>query len=67
MTDEVTGPHSKIEAEGAWNNDNPDDVLERGKEYTVKMTELHTSHTKLIIEGYEGKFNSICFIKGEEQ
>ena len=48
------------------NNDNPDDVLERGKEYTVKMTEMHTSHTKLIIEGYEGKFNSICFLKGEE-
>ena len=25
VTDEVTGPHSKIEAEGAWNNDNPED------------------------------------------
>lgn len=29
MTDEVTGPHSKIEAEGAWNNDNPDDKINR--------------------------------------
>ena len=29
MTDEVTGPHSKIEAEGAWNNDNPEDKINR--------------------------------------
>lgn len=29
MTDEVTGPHSKIEAEGAWNNDNPEDKISR--------------------------------------
>ena len=29
MTDEVTGPHSKTEAEGAWNNDNPDDKINR--------------------------------------
>ena len=29
MTDEVTGPHSKAEAEGAWNNDNPDDKIDR--------------------------------------
>lgn len=29
MTDEVTGPHSKMEAEGAWNNDNPDDKVSR--------------------------------------
>jgi len=29
MTDEVTGPHSKMEAEGAWNNDNPDDKINR--------------------------------------
>ncbi len=29
MTDEVTGPHSKMEAEGAWNNDNPEDKISR--------------------------------------
>jgi hypothetical protein len=49
------------------NNDNPDNVLERGKEYTVERTEVHTAHTKLMIKGYNGKFNSICFLKGEEQ
>jgi len=29
MADEVTGPHSKMEAEGAWNNDNPEDKISR--------------------------------------
>jgi len=29
VTEEVTGPHSKIEAEGAWNNDNPEDKISR--------------------------------------
>lgn len=47
------------------NNDNPDDVLERGQEYIVEQTEVHTAHTKISIKGYKGKFNSICFIKEE--
>lgn len=44
-------------------NDNPDDVLVRGKEYIVEQTEYHTSHTKLILAGYEGKYNSVSFLK----
>ena len=49
------------------NNDNPDNVLKRGEEYIVEKTEVHTAHTKISIKGYDGKFNSICFLKGEEQ
>ena len=45
--------------------DNPDDILERGESYTVERTEVHTAHTKISVEGYNGKFNSICFIKEE--
>ena len=44
-------------------NDNPDDVLVRGKEYIVEQTEVHTSHTKLMLAGYEGKYNSVSFIR----
>lgn len=47
------------------NNDNPDDILERGESYTVERTEVHTAHTKISIKGYNGKFNSICFLKEE--
>ena len=47
------------------NNDDPNGILEIGKEYTVESTEVHTAHTKLLIKGYNGKFNSVCFVKGE--
>jgi hypothetical protein len=44
---------------------NPDTILKRGEKYTVEKTEVHTAHTKISIKGYNGKFNSICFLKEE--
>ena len=45
------------------NNDNPDKILKIGEKYIVEKTEVHTSHTKISIKGYNGKFNSVCFLK----
>jgi len=46
-------------------NTDPNGVLTKGKEYTVEYTEVHTSHTKLKLAGYEGKFNSVSFMKSQ--
>jgi hypothetical protein len=29
----------------------------------VADTEVHTSHTKLVLAGYDGKYNSVSFMK----
>ena len=48
----------------SWgNNSDHDGILVKGKEYVVADTEVHTSHTKLILSGYNGKYNSISFMK----
>lgn len=39
---------------------NYDDLIE-GNEYLIDHTEVHSSHTKVYIEGIEGNFNSVCF------
>lgn len=50
------------EAQHKWgNNTNPDGILTIGQIYTVKDVEEHTWHTKILLEGIEGKFNSVCF------
>ena len=48
----------------SWgNNSDPNGILVKGKEYIVEDTEVHTSHTKLVLAGYNGKYNSISFMK----
>ena len=44
-------------------NDDPTEVLEIGNTYKVSSVEVHKQHTKLTIEGYSGRFNSVCFSK----
>lgn len=46
-------------------NTDPNGVLTKGKEYIVEYTEVHTSHTKLKLAGYIGKFNSVSFMKSQ--
>ena len=44
-------------------NDDPNNLLSKYENYVVEDLEYHTSHTKIKLVGYEGKFNSICFMK----
>jgi len=46
-------------------NDNPDGVLIRGNKYVVELTEVHTSHTKVKLEGFDGYYNSVSFLKND--
>lgn len=45
------------------NNDDPEPVLVPGGVYYVLETIVKSSHTKLILRGVTGKFNSVCFEK----
>jgi len=46
----------------AWgNNTDPEDLLVYGGIYFVQQMIVKSSHTKLILRGVEGKFNSVCF------
>ena len=43
-------------------NDDPREILEIDKQYTVDHKEIHSWHTKIyLVEFPEHKFNSICF------
>ena len=43
------------------NNTDPNDFLVHGGVYFVEKKIVKSSHTKLILRGVEGKFNSVCF------
>lgn len=43
------------------NNTDPEDLLVPGGVYYVLHAIVKSSHTKLILRGVEGKFNSVCF------
>lgn len=43
------------------NNTDPDDLLIKGGVYYVQEVIVKSSHTKLILRGVDGKFNSVCF------
>jgi hypothetical protein len=43
------------------NNTYPEDILVYGGVYYVQELIIKSSHTKLILRGVEGKFNSVCF------
>jgi len=46
----------------SWgNNTDPHDLLVPGGVYYVLHMIVKSSHTKLILRGVEGKFNSVCF------
>lgn len=42
-------------------NDDPTDILMIGETYKVSKVEIHSQHTKVSLEGFGGKFNSVCF------
>jgi len=43
------------------NNTDPNNLLVHGVIYFVQQMIIKSSHTKLILRGVEGKFNSVCF------
>jgi hypothetical protein len=43
------------------NNTDPENILVPGGVYYVQQMIVKSSHTKLILRGVEGKFNSVCF------
>lgn len=43
------------------NNTDPTDKLVVGSEYTISDIEIHSWHTKITLEGIDGRFNSVCF------
>jgi hypothetical protein len=58
----------KVEYTGAsiesirWGGcDDPRGILIIGDIYTVDRTEVHSQHTKVVLEGYDGRFNSVSF------
>lgn len=45
-----------------WGNHrDPRGLLEVGKRYRIQSIEVHSWHTKVYLEGFEGHFNSIWF------
>lgn len=44
-------------------NDDPNSLLFIGDKYYVEKVEVHSYHTKLVLRGVSGKFNSVCFEK----
>lgn len=43
------------------NNNDPTGILVESQCYCVEKVEVHSQHTKLILQGINGKFNSVCF------
>ena len=56
---------SSIEQTRWGNNSDPANLIV-GKYYKVIAVEPHSWHTKLILQGIEGKFNSVCFVDARE-
>jgi len=44
-------------------NDDPMKVITIGETYTIKTVDVHSSHTKVTLEGINGRFNSVHFEK----
>jgi hypothetical protein len=43
------------------NNDDPNKLLKIGEKYIVTNVDVRSYHTKISLEGIEGRFNSVCF------
>jgi len=51
------------EGQRKWGgNDDTSGKLIVGQEYTVSAFKTHSWHTKIVLAGVEGEFNSVCFI-----
>lgn len=44
-----------------WGGCSDPSNLKEGKTYTIINVSFHSWHTKIELEGREGKFNSVCF------
>ena len=44
-------------------NTDPRGILTEGNTYIVEDVRVHSSHTKLTLQGISGKFNSVSFEK----
>lgn len=44
-------------------NDDPNKSLSIGAVYTISEVDVHSWHTKISLEGFSGRFNSVCFEK----
>ncbi|MDO8723201.1 MAG: hypothetical protein Q7J31_13410 [Syntrophales bacterium] len=50
------------ETQRRWGgNDDPMGKLIAGQEYIVSAFKTHSWHTKIVLAGVEGEFNSVCF------
>lgn len=47
-----------------WGNNDDPSMLTIGQSYIVQHVDIHKSHTKLMLYGVEGRFNSVCFEHG---
>ncbi len=45
-----------------WGNCDDPSKLKEGKSYVVSAVHHHSWHTKIELEGRDGKYNSVCFI-----
>lgn len=45
----------------SWGNNDTPHMLIIGKVYKIEKVEVHSQHTKVSLEGVEGRFNSVCF------
>lgn len=49
-------------AQQQWGyNDDPMGKLMIDSEYIISGIEMHSWHTKITLEGIDGRFNSVCF------
>lgn len=49
-----------------WGNNDSTENLILGRFYVIEQVEPHKWHTKLMLQGIKGKFNSVCFEPIEE-
>ena len=49
-----------------WGGCSDTSKLKEGKTYTITNVSFHSWHTKIELDGREGKFNSVCFELLEE-
>lgn len=44
-----------------WGHNDSPDSLSVGNRYVISKVEEHSWHTKIMLEGIDGCFNSVCF------
>jgi len=52
----------------AWGNcDDPNPYLEISERYVIECVKVHSQHTKIKLVGIDGWFNSVCFIRSDDE